>query len=154
VDPDLQDHAIRSRMSASDFPHSCREGTMELSRALRLHVPAGPAAVSEARHGLDPLEPELDSRLLNDMRLLVSELVTNSVRHTASDRVELEVMVSSDLIRVSVTDRGSGFEVSPRDEDADPCSGWGLFLVDQLADRWGVEVEDQTEVWFELRRAA
>jgi anti-sigma regulatory factor (Ser/Thr protein kinase) len=125
------------------------------STEVRLRLSSGPDAVSAARRGLDSLEAELGAQRLNDMRLLVSELVTNSVRHARpgeGDELELEVSVRQELIRVCVSDRGPGFEVSPREPDDDPGSGWGLFLVERLSDRWGVELNGRTQVWFELER--
>jgi anti-sigma regulatory factor (Ser/Thr protein kinase) len=93
--------------------------------------------------------------MLNDMRLLVSELVTNSVRHSGrngSGVVELEVDVTETRVLVRVIDNGPGFEASPRGPEDDPGSGWGLFLVEQISDRWGVELNGSTQVWFELSR--
>lgn len=122
---------------------------------MRLRLASGPDAVGIARRGLDPLEREVGSAKLNDMRLLVSELVTNSVRHARSgegDELELEVSVSGGLIHVCVTDHGPGFEASSRTPGDDPGSGWGLFLVEQLADRWGVSLNGTTQVWFEIER--
>jgi anti-sigma regulatory factor (Ser/Thr protein kinase) len=77
------------------------------------------------------------------------------VRHAccgAEDALELEVSVTGQVIHVCVTDRGPGFEVAPRTPEDDPGSGWGLFLVEQLSDRWGVELNGFTQVWFELDR--
>jgi anti-sigma regulatory factor (Ser/Thr protein kinase) len=125
------------------------------STEVRLRLSSGPDAVSAARRGIDSLEDELGAQRLNDMRLLVSELVTNSVRHARAgegDELELEVSVRRELIRVCVSDRGPGFEVSPRAPDDDPGSGWGLFLVERLSDRWGVELNGRTQVWLELER--
>ena len=122
---------------------------------VRLRLASGPDAVAAARRGIDALEREVGAERLGDMRLLVSELVTNSVRHArsgAGDELELEVTVSGELIHVRVTDHGPGFEVSPRGPDDDPGSGWGLFLVERLSDRWGVELNGTTQVWFELDR--
>lgn len=122
---------------------------------VRLRLACGPDAISAARRGLDSLEPEVGSERLNDMRLLVSELVTNSVRHARScegDELELEVNVTGERIHVRVIDSGPGFEVTERAADDDPGSGWGLFLVEQLSDRWGVDLNGTTQVWFELER--
>ena len=122
---------------------------------VRLRLASGPDAVSAARRGLDPLEREIGPDRLGDMRLLVSELVTNSVRHARAgkgDDLELEVSVSGELIHVCVTDHGPGFDASPRCPEDDLASGWGLFLVEQLSDRWGVELNGSTQVWFELAR--
>ena len=51
-------------------------------------------------------------------------------------------------MRVEVADRGPGFD--PRLADDRAGSGWGLYLVDQLADRLGVSRTDGTTVWFEI----
>lgn len=145
-------------MTPGDLAHRARPRVARediSSTEVRLCLSSGPDAVAAARHGLDSLESELGAQRLNDMRLLVSELVTNSVRHARAgegDELELEVSVREQLIRVCVSDRGPGFEVSPRAPDDDPGSGWGLFLVEQLSDRWGVELNGRTQVWFELGR--
>jgi anti-sigma regulatory factor (Ser/Thr protein kinase) len=123
--------------------------------ALKIRLDGGPQAVSAARLALDALEPHLSAAQLDDVRLLVSELVTNSVRHAADgpdDEVRLEVEVGEDLLRAQVIDRGPGFKAAPRGPEDDIGSGWGLYLVETLADRWGVESNDATCVWFELDR--
>jgi anti-sigma regulatory factor (Ser/Thr protein kinase) len=89
-----------------------------------------------------------------DVRLLVSELVTNSVQHahvSADDSIVLAVQFAEKTVRCEVRDEGPGFEppAKPPPEDAD--AGWGLFLVEQLADAWGVG-EGGKGVWFEIRR--
>jgi len=90
-----------------------------------------------------------------DIRLLVSEIVTNSVLHgpSAPSEVDLQVWVSDDVVRVAVTDQGAGFERQDQPTGGDR-SGWGLMMVDRLADRWGVELGSGTEVWFEMRYAS
>ena len=121
------------------------------NRLLTQTFRADSRAPGAARHALRALNGELDSELAADIRLLVSELVTNSLRHTGSAQIDLEVSSSDELIRVDVCDHGAGFQVtgSPTPGDA---SGWGLFMVDRLADRWGVETNGATRVWFELTR--
>jgi anti-sigma regulatory factor (Ser/Thr protein kinase) len=59
-----------------------------------------------------------------------------------------------DDVRVEVIDHGEGFVPSPRAGDVQDPGGFGLFLVGRLADRWGVEADDTTCVWFELGRPA
>jgi anti-sigma regulatory factor (Ser/Thr protein kinase) len=124
----------------------------KLHRLLGRSFRADRQAPGAARNALRALNGSLDPQLADDIRLLVSELVTNSLRHTGSAEIELEVWRSDQLVRVAVYDRGAGFDVagSPTPGDA---SGWGLFMVDRLADRWGVETDDGTRVWFELARA-
>ncbi|MDQ3991246.1 MAG: ATP-binding protein, partial [Actinomycetota bacterium] len=92
---------------------------------------------------------------LEDVRLLVSELVTNSFRHGglgAGDHIELSIRVSPDHIRVEVADPGRGFQPRRPEPSADLRSGWGLFLVDQLSRRWGVRNDGATRVWSEIDR--
>jgi anti-sigma regulatory factor (Ser/Thr protein kinase) len=115
-----------------------------------------PEAASLARHALDGLGATgfSDGRL-RDVRLLVSELVTNAVRHARlapGDVIHLIVEIGARALRVEVHDPGGGFV--PREPAPDPArpSGWGLYLVDELADRWGVDSDEATLVWFELDR--
>jgi anti-sigma regulatory factor (Ser/Thr protein kinase) len=121
-----------------------------LSRPIR----ADRTAPGAARRAVDELNGHFDPALKDSIRLLVSEVVTNSVIHAQPQvpgEVVLDVWASPDLVRVAVTDRGPGFEAQrpPRPGER---SGWGLMMVDQLADRWGVDLDDGTEVWFELQR--
>jgi anti-sigma regulatory factor (Ser/Thr protein kinase) len=88
-------------------------------------------------------------------RLLVSELVANSVRHASAHDLSLLAVVAGPAVWLEVSDDGPGFDVDPamRKGAHSDVSGWGLFLVERLADRWGVQREgDATRVWFELRR--
>ena len=105
-----------------------------------------------ARHELDRWLPSsLADSARGVLRLLVSELVTNSVRHVAGSTrpVELAVRINKSAIRVEVCDGGAGFEpgtLEPRGADG----GFGLFLVERMATRWGIDTQDGTRVWFEL----
>ena len=112
----------------------------------------GPYAVTAARLALSDLDSHLDSSVAFDVRLLVSELVTNSVKHARAgedDSIHLGVKIAEQLVRIEVRDPGPGFEppVAAPPDDAD--EGWGLFLVEQLADEWGVD-RDRQAVWFEI----
>ena len=124
------------------------------SPALTLRLNPGPEAVPAARNALDGLTGLLEKTVWEDCRLLVTELVTNGVRH-GSERGPVGVAVTVDdaLVRVEVSDGGRGF--SPADAPmphADGTGGWGLQLVDRIATQWGVAVTDETCVWFELAR--
>jgi anti-sigma regulatory factor (Ser/Thr protein kinase) len=108
-----------------------------------------------ARHELDRWLPEsLQESARGAVRLLVSELVTNSVRHGADDTepVALVARIDDGTIRVEVRDRGAGFEpVRPVPRGAaGGFGGYGLYLVERMASRWGVDTRDGTRVWFEL----
>jgi anti-sigma regulatory factor (Ser/Thr protein kinase) len=112
----------------------------------------GTTAAGEARAALAALDGRIERGVLDDIRLLVSELVTNSVRHSGAERevVMLAVMTAGGTVRVEVSDAGTGFRPGERSTDLDEPGGWGLQLVDQLADRWGVETGRRTRVWFEI----
>jgi anti-sigma regulatory factor (Ser/Thr protein kinase) len=123
------------------------------SERISVRFEAGPSAAAWARNALLALEDRVGEEQMADIRLLVSELVTNSVRHSdisASDTVELEVSVVSGTIRVEVRDSGTGFAPRPRTPGQSKAGGWGLFLVERLADRWGVICNHVTRVWFEI----
>lgn len=108
-----------------------------------------------ARHELEGWLPDsLAESERGALRLLVSELVTNSVRHAAASEapVDLAFRIANGTIRVEVHDGGAGFvpgTPTPRGADAG-YGGYGLFLVERMASRWGVETDDGTRVWFEL----
>ena len=87
------------------------------------------------------------------MRVLVNELVTNSLRHAGAVRdgwIGLRVGTSPHVLRVEVIDQGPGFLPELVTPDLDQTSGRGLFLVQALSDRWGVRRDDETTVWAEI----
>ena len=124
-----------------------------LNRLLSRSFRADPEAPGRARLALRALSGHLDPAISGDVRLLVSELVTNSLRHTGTAGISLEVWASDETVRVEVTDEGRGFE-PPRTPEPGQISGWGLFMVNRLADRWGVDTGAPTRVWFEFARPA
>ena len=120
-----------------------------------LELPRGLDSAAVARHALNGLEGRLPADQLGDVRLLVSELVTNAIRHAELDdqgAIRLVVTVAELVVRVEVRDDGRGFEVEEPPTNPERSQGWGLFLVETLADRWGVEQGDGALVWFELDR--
>jgi anti-sigma regulatory factor (Ser/Thr protein kinase) len=113
-----------------------------------------PQVVTTARHALDQLTDLLPPEKLEDVRLVVSELVTNSILHaglSVDDQISLTVTVADGAVRGSVCDPGPGFgvpsEPSPR---SDLSGGWGLPIVETISDRWGVEGNSHACVWFEI----
>lgn len=116
---------------------------------------ARPAAASEARKSLASLAGQLPEEVYEDVRILVSELVTNSVRHSGLSNgqlVRLGVWKTGTCLRVEVADAGPGFEKSVRPRSPDQLGGWGLQIVDRISDRWGVRRASRSEVavWFEI----
>jgi len=120
-----------------------------------LRLPGGPAAAATARQALGQLRGDFDEPTMETMRLLVTELVANSVRHASAACVSVKAVVTGTSVWLEVSDEGPGFEVEGamrRGTQTDE-SGWGLFLVERLANRWGVTRDGEaTRVWFELRR--
>ena len=104
-----------------------------------------------ARHRLVELEPALAPETMAKLRLLVTELVANSVRHARGTPIEVKVIVDGDIVRTEVSDGGDGFEPPVPDSSPLKSSGWGLFLVRKMALRWGAEPATGT-VWFEVAR--
>jgi anti-sigma regulatory factor (Ser/Thr protein kinase) len=123
---------------------------------IKFELAGGPYAVTAARLALADLDSTLDASTAFDVRLLVSELVTNCVKHAsvgADDSIRLHVDVRDETVRVEVMDSGPGFELREPIPDTQTDSGWGLFLVNQMADRWGVEKAQDNCVWFEIDHA-
>jgi len=119
-----------------------------------LRLTSNSEAISAARHSLDEFKGLVPPEKLEDVRLVVSELVTNSVRHarlSPHDQILLTVTVSAGSIRGRVCDPGPGFEVpSELGPRPDLSGGWGLPIVEMISDRWGVERNRHTCVWFEI----
>lgn len=127
--------------------------TPSVDDGLSLRLRGGPEAAARARRALSKLRADIDPPLMETLRLLVTELVSNSVRHARSETVILKVLVGRTTVLTEVTDEGPGFDPAETGTPGSEDSGWGLFLVERLAHRWGVsQNEGATKVWFELRR--
>jgi two-component sensor histidine kinase len=106
-------------------------------------------APSRARQAIEDLVPEVDPAVVPNAKLLVSELVTNSVKYGRGP-LTLELQVPSpDRLRCEVADAGGGFTPEARTRPATDVGGWGLYLVEALAESWGVQ-DGSTHVWFEV----
>jgi len=120
---------------------------------LSLRLEGSTDAAALARRAIGRLRTGLDPGTLETVRLLVTELVTNSVRHAGAPSVDLRVRVDDNRVRLDVHDDGPGFSPDERPPVRGAHGGWGLFLVDSLADRWGVEEGARgSHVWAELVR--
>jgi len=98
------------------------------------------------------LESYIPEETIEDVNLLVSELVSNSVKH-ASLMDDQEILVDANPtengIRVEVTNPG-GAQLANRLPEKAEESGWGLLLVAKIASRWGIATNGRTLVWFEI----
>jgi anti-sigma regulatory factor (Ser/Thr protein kinase) len=120
---------------------------------LELRLRARPEAVGRARNALSALAAHLPGTLVYDLRLMVSELVTNCLRHgglAPGDPIQMTVESGDDRVRVEVVSPGRGFRPPRTPPTIYSTSGWGLFLVSRLADRWGVDARGGTRVWLEV----
>ena len=118
---------------------------------LRICVPANARAPAAARAAVRGLSA-VDDDIREVAGLLVSELVTNAVLHAGlrgDDEIEVVVHRNAAL-RIEVADGGPGIDGRPRRAPVDGEGGRGLFIVDALAARWGVERFGHARVWFEL----
>jgi anti-sigma regulatory factor (Ser/Thr protein kinase) len=115
-------------------------------------APAPSAATTARTEVTERLAERLGKRALEDVRLLVTELITNALRHgslSAGDKVSVRASVQGGVVRIEVTDPGKDGEIAPR-EPGPRGGGYGLYLVEMLAKRWGVERHNGTTVWCEL----
>lgn len=116
-----------------------------------------PSAVGEARRWVGAVaEGHVDPGQAEKLRLVISEIVTNALRHGSDgERIDLAVTPKPEFLCVQVTDDGPGLVPRPRALETEEEGGFGLFFVEQLTRRWGVTRENhRTRVWFELDYAA
>lgn len=131
-----------------------RQAALDTPQRLDVRIRATHKAAATARRAL--IQLELPRPLANDAQLAVSELVTNSVRHaglTLDDPIRVTVDWSGARLKVHVRDGGRGLRPGVVSGSIRPApgaeSGWGLYLVDRLASRWGTNADGY---WFELRQ--
>jgi anti-sigma regulatory factor (Ser/Thr protein kinase) len=114
---------------------------------------AMPQAVGEARRWVADVAGDLlGAEQRENLRLIISELVTNALRHGADgEHIDLAVTPRAGYLCVQVTDEGPGLAPRPRALETEEHGGFGLYFVEQLTRRWGVTRENRrTRVWFEL----
>jgi anti-sigma regulatory factor (Ser/Thr protein kinase) len=113
--------------------------------------PPAEDAPAQARAALEVFDQILAPEVLEDLQLVVSELVTNSVKFGPKRSITLALTIGGDgIVHGQVIDEGDG-EKAKVEMSVEPTleGGWGLHLVDQVADRWGVH-EGSTHVWFDI----
>jgi anti-sigma regulatory factor (Ser/Thr protein kinase) len=122
-------------------------------RDQRFELRGGENAPRTARRALDSLDGQIPPALQDDVRLLVSELVANSVLHAGvgpDDSLTLVLSLSEERLRVEVHEPDHGFRpLFPAARELSG-SGNGLLIVERVADRWGITREASTCVWFEI----
>jgi transcriptional regulator with XRE-family HTH domain/anti-sigma regulatory factor (Ser/Thr protein kinase) len=128
-------------VTANNGPHAWHPGHFRKRFPCNVHAPA------LARAALAATAVGIPGAALDDATLLVSELVTNSVRHSKSSWVDVDIDLDATRLRIQVSDQGLQ-AIRPRTPG--PDGGFGLALVGELATRWGVERRDTGKtVWIE-----
>jgi anti-sigma regulatory factor (Ser/Thr protein kinase) len=122
-----------------------------------VRLPPQRDAAVRARAVLEEIRQRVSPAAFDDARLMLSEIVTNSLRH-AGLSPEQSIRVRGHLrgrrVRVEIVDEGAGFVPVGRPIDARDDAGWGLFIVEKLATDWGVTTDGETRVWFEVDAAS
>jgi anti-sigma regulatory factor (Ser/Thr protein kinase) len=126
---------------------------MIATKTVSFWVPGGARAARVARRSVLSVQVGVPGAIRHRLALLLSELVTNSIQHGGAgtnESVQVRLASSPERVRVEVFDPGpNGSGPRHRVEDG---GGYGLLLVDRLADDWGCEDTDAggTLAWFEL----
>jgi anti-sigma regulatory factor (Ser/Thr protein kinase) len=134
---------------------TCRERDLvarETTTETTIRMASGPAAPWQARqHVRSGLHANLSAGRLCDLVLLTSELVTNAVEYSEAGPLDLTVVRGDTFTRIEVSNPGESWAQAPvpKAPETEQPGGWGLFLVEQLSDRWGTSESDCT-VWFEF----
>jgi anti-sigma regulatory factor (Ser/Thr protein kinase) len=126
--------------------------TNDLAQA-ELRLPPDVSAPALARRTVNDLLASLPDALCAQLSLVASELVTNVLLHCAATDPEatLTLVLAPDRVTLAVTDAGSGFDPNER-RTATEAGGWGLQVLDAIADRWWVERNGRTTVICEIDR--
>ncbi|HEY0515602.1 MAG TPA: ATP-binding protein [Solirubrobacteraceae bacterium] len=130
---------------------------MSATSSLELELERTVNAPSVARSAVSErlIELGIDGSYGQTIVLLVSEVVSNAVRHSegaAGTPIVLAATVTPAAVRVAVNDGGVGFTPRPRDPEQ-LGDGYGLYLLEKAATSWGIDASAGTTVWFELERS-
>jgi anti-sigma regulatory factor (Ser/Thr protein kinase) len=121
-------------------------------RSAKVELAGGPRAAQRGRRAVEEhLGDSLDENRLASVELLTTELVSNAVRHGGADEsqsVVLHLALAPTCIRIEVCDPGKGFEVNTPAPYGE--GGYGLYIVSEVASRWGVAHDMDNCAWFEL----
>jgi anti-sigma regulatory factor (Ser/Thr protein kinase) len=121
-----------------------------MTRRLTVELERAPTAPRLARAAFADFDDCLPAERRQDAELLLSELVSNAVKHGGEGDIGVTFERSDGRFRTEVVDQGDGFAAILRNrEDVYTPGGWGLPLVQTLSDRWGAH-EGSTHVWFEF----
>jgi anti-sigma regulatory factor (Ser/Thr protein kinase) len=109
-----------------------------------------PQAIGAARRALREWESHFEPDNFYDLSLCVSELVTSRVQHSGDGEIELTVWRGPGLVRAEVSDPREDVATALAESPLTTPGGWGTFIIDRVADRWGVDRSVGTRVWCEI----
>src|SRR3954466_4797455 len=108
-----------------------------MSSTVTFDIPRDPTAPGPARRAIEALNDRIAPDVVPDVKLLVSELITNSVKYGGKGGATPKVGGEDPRkLRVEVIDQGIGFVPVARNRPATEVGGWGLHLVRTLSNRW------------------
>lgn len=147
-------------MSASSTDRETSDGVppsgpYEGPQTISFGVPGGPEGPRHARSLMSAHLRHIDRETASDAELIISELVTNSVRHAGvgpDQRVTVDLILLNEHLRITVTDPGCDTEPQLIPKNPERLGGHGLRLVEQLSTEWGVgrDAVGATQVWCDL----
>ena len=153
ADDDVALLVLRRAVAEDLEPKPGAPGAVTASGVIEADLEPTPQSAPRVREVLSALRPKLGDDAYADLELVLTELVTNSVRHGRLDpgeQIHVRGAVNDGLLRVEVTDSGPGFELGSPRPAADGSGGWGLVIAQRLTDRWGVRRDGaRTTVWVE-----
>jgi anti-sigma regulatory factor (Ser/Thr protein kinase) len=127
-----------------------------MSDTLSVDLPIRPESAQWAREAVDEFRDQLDESSLIDLKLMVSELVSDAVRAEPGDEHEIRIRieVADRRIHVEVREGAIAYQLQSRRPEPGE-KGWGLYLTRILADRWGTHHEGKRGcVWLQMPLAA
>lgn len=117
-------------------------------------VPAHAMSLGFVRRAMYTLGDTCGPEVAETLALVFTELMTNAIRHSGvpeNDPLEVVLEIAGSHVRGSVSDRGNGFEPHAVHLPVGAEGGYGLRIVDRIAERWGAERDGaRSTVWFEL----
>jgi anti-sigma regulatory factor (Ser/Thr protein kinase) len=128
----------------------------ETTSATTTRMARGPTAAGLSRQYVRGAIPaHLSAVRMCDLVLLTSELVTNAVEYSRTGPIDLTVVRGATFTRIEVSNPNESWARAPEpgSPERDQVGGWGLFLVEQLSERWGTSDAD-CRVWFEFHHPA
>lgn len=153
ADDDIALLVLRRPFPEGLAPAPGEPGVATAGGTIEADLEPAPRSAARAREALTALRPKLDDDVYADIELVLTELVTNSVRHgrlAEGEAIQVRGAVNDGVLRVEVSDAGPGFEPGMPRPAGDGTGGWGLVIADRLADRWGVRRDGtRTTVWLE-----